>query len=105
MTSKIKTNDEKYEELLVILNKVWELLYITWKGWEGDTFYFEHIHALNVKTLTACKEQMNKIKPTNFGDDTSQPALMWCTNDCAQVTWNSWGVVNHWRCHRCNERN
>ena len=105
MATPVKTNEQKYEELLVILNKVWEVLNLTWQGWEGDTFYLEDLHASNVKTLTLCQEEMNKIKPTNFGEDTNQPALRWCRGECQRITYNSWGMVNHWRCIRCNERN
>lgn len=35
--------------------------------------------------------------------DTNRPARLWCVNS-ERLTWHSWGPVNHWRCHSCNER-
>ena len=35
--------------------------------------------------------------------DTNRPARLWCVNK-ERLSWHSWGPVNHWRCHSCNER-
>ena len=43
-------------------------------------------------------EELQRTRP-----DTDRIARLWC-GECERLWWCSWGPVNHWRCHRCNER-
>jgi hypothetical protein len=50
-------------------------------------------------------DRMKRIAEASQRDrpDTNRPARLWCVNS-ERLTWHSWGPVNHWRCHSCNER-
>lgn len=71
---------------------------VDWDEHDSSTRSLEASAKAVFKKLALFAEYAQKERP-----NTDRPARLWCV-ECERLKWHSWGPVNHWRCHNCNER-